>query len=98
MRCYWGGWEVRTASGWTGRFLKGAIKPDAHGAFVLPNLQLGSESETTSEWHPVLLGGNADAACTQLVGNRKPTGEYTGPWPAPGVKVLYRGGPVHRTE
>jgi hypothetical protein len=66
------------------------------GAFTIPNLQLGSDGETTSEWHPVLLGGDTDAACTLLVDGRKATGEYTGPWPAPGVSVLYRGGPVPR--
>ena len=97
MGCYWGGWEVRTASGWQGRFLKGLLRPGAAGAFVLGGLQLGSEAETTSEWHPILVGATS-AGCHLIATHRTAIGQYTGPWPSDGLAVLYRGGPVHRAD
>jgi hypothetical protein len=99
MACYWSGWDVRAASGWTGRYLKGRLDSGNGGSFSLGGLQLGSEGETNSEWHPLVVGADA-AGCALLQQNLASTGtgHYTGAWPPPGATLLHRGGPVHRDE
>ena len=97
--CYWAGWHTQTADGWTGRFIKGQLTPARDGSFKLTDLQMGTEGETTSEWRPFILDANPDG-CALLRRNLEKTqiGSYRGPWPPPGTKVLYQGGPIRRGE
>jgi hypothetical protein len=100
MPCFWGGWRVHAAGGWTGYYLKRQLHLEAGGSFDVAGLQMGSPGETGSVWYPFVVGATKDA-CAFLERNLEETGigQYNGAsWPPPDVKVLYQGAPVHRSR